>query len=422
MQLSEQQLGILGAAGHLLVIGGPGSGKTTVSILKAAQIAKDELRPGQKILFLSFARATISRVMEAIEEERDIAREQKQRIDVDTYHAFFWRILKTHGYLLSLPRNISILTPAAEAIALSAIRSQFAIGRKSTLTDAEKEKKKEQRKDAEAAERMRLAHNEGRICFDLFASFVSAILHGSDRIRQIIATMYPVIILDEFQDTNAGQWHVVEALGQYSRLLALADPEQRIYDWIGADPERLNHFKAAYEPSEYDLQGTNHRSAGTDIALFGNHVLTGQYKDGEYSGVCFETYDPAEKVAMARLVVLTYDARTRLIEAGIKDWSIAILVPTKKMTRIVSDAFHAPPAGLTKVSHVATIEMEAAILGAEVIAFLMQPDVDGRHFELFIGLMLDYYRGKGGDSPTQGDLREAISYRMPIRSGSLDAL
>ncbi|MFD2274789.1 UvrD-helicase domain-containing protein [Undibacterium arcticum] len=142
---------------------------------------------------------------------------------------------------------------------------------------------------------MRLAHNEGRICFDLFASFVSAILHGSDRIRQIIATMYPVIILDEFQDTNAGQWHVVEALGQYSRLLALADPEQRIYDWIGADPERLNHFKAAYEPSEYDLQGTNHRSAGTDIALFGNHVLTGQYKDGEYSGVCFETYDPAEK-------------------------------------------------------------------------------------------------------------------------------
>ncbi|MFD2274790.1 hypothetical protein ACFS07_36485 [Undibacterium arcticum] len=62
--------------------------------MKAAQIAKDELRPGQKILFLSFARATISRVMEAIEEERDIAREQKQRIDVDTYHAFFWRILK----------------------------------------------------------------------------------------------------------------------------------------------------------------------------------------------------------------------------------------------------------------------------------------------------------------------------------------
>jgi DNA helicase-2/ATP-dependent DNA helicase PcrA len=408
MQLSEQQLGIMAAAGHLLVIGGPGSGKTTVSILKAAQIAKDELLPGQKILFLSFARATISRVMEAIEEEQDIARAQKQRIDVDTYHAFFWRILKTHGYLLGLPRDISILIPAGEAIALSAIRSQFSVGRKSTLTEAEKEAQKLQRKAAEAAERLRLALEEGRICFDLFARYVGSILHGSDRIRRIIATMYPVIILDEFQDTNHGQWHAVQALGQYSRLLALADPEQRIYDWIGADPERLNHFKAAFQPSEFDLQGANHRSAGTDIALLGNHVLTGRFKEGEYSGVDIEVYDPAEIAAMSKLVILIYDARKRLIDAGLKNWSIAILVATKKMTRIISDVLHAPPAGLTKVSHVATVEMEAAILGSEVIAFLMQPDADGKHFELFIGMMLDYFRGKGGDTPTQGDLNEAI--------------
>ena len=51
--------------------------------------------------------------------------------------------------------------------------------------------------------------------------------------------MYPVIILDEFQDTNAEQWCDVQALGQFSTLLALADPEQRIYDFIGAEPEEL---------------------------------------------------------------------------------------------------------------------------------------------------------------------------------------
>src|SRR5260363_357203 len=87
MQLTEKQLEIINAYGHLLVTGGPGSGKTTVSIFKAAHIAARALHPGQKILFLSFARPTISRVIEAIEYEQQIPCEQKKRIEVETYHA-----------------------------------------------------------------------------------------------------------------------------------------------------------------------------------------------------------------------------------------------------------------------------------------------------------------------------------------------
>ena len=68
VDLTEAQKEILQAAGHQLVTGGPGSGKTTISILKAAKIAREELKPGQRILFLSFARATVSRVLEAIDE------------------------------------------------------------------------------------------------------------------------------------------------------------------------------------------------------------------------------------------------------------------------------------------------------------------------------------------------------------------
>ncbi|MGH6932544.1 MAG: hypothetical protein ACREEE_08935, partial [Dongiaceae bacterium] len=105
----------------------------------------------------------------------------------------------------------------------------------------------------------------------------------------------------------------------------------------------------------------------------------------------------------------TYAARKRLVDAGRKDWSLAILVPTKKMTRFVSDTFRAPPAGMTEIPHAAAVELEAAILGAEVIAFLMQPDIDGRHFAQFVALMRNYFHGKGGDTPTQGDFKEAES-------------
>ena len=74
----------MAADAHLLVTGGPGSGKTTAAILKGADIAGHELRPGQSVLFLSFARATVSRVIEAIQYEQHIPRELRRRIEVDT--------------------------------------------------------------------------------------------------------------------------------------------------------------------------------------------------------------------------------------------------------------------------------------------------------------------------------------------------
>ena len=401
MQLTKKQLEIMGGRGHLLATGGPGSGKTAVSILKAAQIAERDLRPGQNILFLSFARATVSRVLEAIEYEQQIPREQKRRIDVETYHSFFWRILKAHGYLVGLPRRLHILTPPNEAVALSAIRQGYAA--ESKLSKAERIEKQKK----EAAERLRLACDEGHVCFDLFAQYAGDILHGSERIRKLITTMYPVIILDEFQDTNAEQWRVVQALGENCTLLALADPEQRIYDWLGADPERLNHFKAAFVPTKVDLSTDNHRNAGTDIAAFGNDILKGEFRKEPYKGVELFLYSPNESQAYSKLVTITYKARKRLVDAGRNDWSLVILVPTKKMTRLVSDTFRSPPGIMKEIPHTAAIELEAAILGAEIVAFLMQPATNGAHFDQFVGLLRNYFHGKGGNNPTRGDLKEA---------------
>ena len=404
MKLTEKQLEVIEADGHLLVTGGPGSGKTTISILKAAQIAEHRLGAGQKILFLSFARATVSRVVEAVEYEQKILPAQKRCIDVETYHSFFWRILKAHGYLIGLPRRLRILAPPGEAIALSEIRSGFPAR---NLTSEQKAAKKA----AEDLERNRLATTEGRVCFDLFASFVYYILRGGKRIRRLVATMYPVIILDEFQDTNSPQWQVVQLLGGFCQLVALADPEQRIYDWIGAHPKRLDHFRHAFAPKEVDLSTDNHRSPGTEIARFGNDLLIGSFRQARYKGVAIKGFEPFHDLAMTKLVTTTFNARKRLMKQGVKDWSLAILVPTKKMTRLVSGSLREPPAEMSRVPHSAVIEMEGAILGAEIVALLLQPAIDIRHFQQFIDLMCNYFQGKGGDEPTKGALREAASIR-----------
>lgn len=399
--LTDKQKEVLAAEGHLLVQGGPGSGKTTVSILKAGKIVKEGLKTGQRVLFLSFARATVSRVLEAIDDEEEITPDVKRHIEVDTYHAFFWRLIKTHGYLLGLPRRIDILTPPKEAVALSAIRNEY------KSDDKLSQQVRQEKKQREYAERQRLAAEEGLVCFDLFAEMAGELLHRSNKIRRLISNAYPVIILDEFQDTAPDQWRVIQALGRDSQLLALADPEQRIFDFIGADPERLQHFEDEFAPLKFDLSGENHRSKGTDLAHFGNDILKGKFTKKSYDGVYFDVFDSNKNQAVTKVVTETLQARKRLIKDGPKNWSLAILVPTKRMTRVVSDAFRNPPAKIPKIEHNAAVDMEAAILAAEIIAYLLQSHGGRGDVAGFVNLIVSYFRGKGGDTPSKSSLKEA---------------
>lgn len=408
VNLTSAQEDVLAAEGHQLVVGGPGSGKTTVSILKAAKIARENLKPGQRVLFLSFARATVSRVFEAIDEERSVTMEEKRRIEVDTYHAFFWRILKAHGYLVGFPRRMTILTPPNEAIALSAIRGGFKATSK--LSDEEKA----QKAALEVAERMRLATEEGKVCFDLFAERVATLLHGAAKVRGLVSTMYPFIILDEFQDTSADQWRAVKAIGKSSTLIALADPEQRIFDFIGADPNRLSHFKEAFNPSEHDLAGDNHRSKGTDIATFGNHILTGKFRDEPYQGVEFEWFASNPNQAFASLVAQVLKGRQRLLALGRRDWTLAVLVPTKRMARLVSDNLRAPFGNVAPITHTAAVDMEGPILAAEVVAFLLQQRSHSTCFDEFVEVLCNFFEGRGGATPTKSDLEEAARLKSAL--------
>ena len=129
----------------------------------------------------------------------------------------------------------------------------------------------------------------------------------------------------------------------------------------------------------------------------------------------FLLYPPYSNQALSQLVTTTYAARKRLVKSRPKDWSLAILVPTRRMTRFVSDTFRSPPAGMTEIPHAAAVEMEAAILAAETNALLMQPDRDSSHFEQLIALLRNYFHGKGGAAPAKGDLQEAENVQKAYR-------
>lgn len=406
MKLNKKQEHFVNTGGHVLVVGGPGSGKTTASIFKAINSVENKIQKGQKVLFLSFARPTVARVIEIIEHEHNLSIMIRAHIEVETYHSFFWRLLKTHGYLIGLPRELKILTPSDEAIKLSTIRDSH--GRDSNLTDSDRLRKKE----SVHAEQLRLAKDEGLVCFDLFASMVSELIKKSVKIKKLIANKYPVIILDEFQDTDTDQWHIVKELGVNCELIALADPEQRIYAWKGADPNRIDHYTKTFSPTVFNFGDSNYRSNGTDILLFANEMLMRKFSKTKYQGVVIEKYAPNKNQAITKLITEVYLARKRLINSGNKKWSLAILVPTKKMTRNISDDLNHPPGTLSPILHHSVIDMEPIVLASELLAFCLQSaGNDNGNFETFIELLSSFFEGRGGIKPTKKDLSEALNIK-----------
>lgn len=172
---------ILEADGHVIVTGGPGCGKTTVALRKALVRIGSGLLPGQKVLFLSFSRAAVARIVQAA--RKDLPKESRRHLDIQTFHSFCWQLVRGHGYLLGAASPIRLLPPHDERAMRNGAKDD------DPVWDAERE---------------RLFLVEGRIAFDLFAPKALALLQGSAALRKLIADRYPLVIVDEASSGLSG--------------------------------------------------------------------------------------------------------------------------------------------------------------------------------------------------------------------------
>jgi DNA helicase-2/ATP-dependent DNA helicase PcrA len=392
---SDQKRGFLACAEHVLALGGPGAGKTHVALVKARdEIRSGALKPGQKILFLSFARPTVARIIEKASEL--ISRAELQWLDVSTYHGFAWSILRSHVYLLNGKSGVQLLPPPEAA---------------AHLTDIER--------GSHEAEKYRLFEQEGRLHFDLFARLVGELFRRSDRLARIFSDSYPVIILDEFQDTNSDEWALIQQLGKRSRLIALADPDQRIYEFRGADPRRVGEFLEIFQAKHFDFVGENHRSGGTDITAFGNDLLSGANKGKNYQHVKVSRYGFMHGKSLHFSTKATVCAAlTRLKD--VPDKSIAILVPSKRLMLELSDYLSSTADGLPALHHDVAMDAEPPALAAGVISTLLEGGPAGDVASRMLGALHSHIRGRrGGKTTPQAELDLAGALSDFITTGKV---
>lgn len=356
---------------------------------------------GQSVLFLSFSRAAVARVGEATKQE--VPKDQRGMLSMQTFHSFFWTLLSAHAYLLGCPKSLRILLPSDEQALYGTI-------------------KKKDRNDGNVdwrnwlAERERLFREEGKIAFDLFAENAADLLYRSSHLRRIVAQKYPLIIVDEAQDTNEHAWRCVELLAPHTQIICLADLDQQIFDHLpGVGPERIAAIKASLNPLEVNLGSQNHRSGDTEIATFAQDVLLGVVRGLPYVGVSSFQYNPKlnqQSAILRRAIGLLQRAiRTATGKYG---RNIAILTHSGASAAKISAALNN---GLKPVRHKLSFDEAEAVLTARFAAYLLEPKLeDTRLADLATALELLANAKRAGGLAAANQWQE---WALKVRAGKM---
>ncbi|MHA4948691.1 UvrD-helicase domain-containing protein [Micromonospora sp. SD19] len=375
MNLDQPRLDILAASGHLLIIGGPGCGKTTIALLKAREVVP-ALKQEQSVLFLSFSRAAVRQITDRM--AGVLNRQTRRRLEVRTFHAFFMDIVRSHGWLQT-GKPSSFITPDQEQQMQAAFEGDW------------------------AAETRRLAA-DGKYVFDLLACTAADLFERYPILAALYGDAYPVVIVDEFQDTNDDQWQAIRALSATSTILCLADPDQRIYDHLpGVNEERIQHAIDTLQPKSFDLSKDNHRSPGQGLLAYANAVLRNDPSIPVPDNLTYATYNyrKVEVLAHQYLIALRQHLRKELGREPI----IAVLAPTNSLVSRLSEAaatdIEIDGTPYPAVDHELNLDQDLASASAYVVASIMEwPGVDpDEALTATVELICNFYRVKSTKTP-----------------------
>ena len=260
--------------GPLLVLAGPGSGKTAVLTLRIANLIRNNPDETYRILGVTFTVKAANEMQKRIQE---LLGENNRRIQVRTIHSFCTDILRQHGSHLGLRPDFSVITDDKDRIALlkelkdqniieiddpedllKKIDIMFTHGINAEDLPAHfKEDQQESCLILQAVFKGYLQKlTEGnQLDFGSMLYFSRKLLETMPRIARQVKTVYRYICVDEFQDTNLAQYKILKLLAESNtaNLFVVADDDQVIFQWNGADPKRLEALKKDYLPKIIQL-------------------------------------------------------------------------------------------------------------------------------------------------------------------------
>lgn len=357
---TQQKSAVTAENGPVLVVAGPGSGKTRVLTQRIAYlIAVEGVRPWQ-ILAVTFTNKAAREMQERV--KRLLPDQAIEGIMLGTFHSICARILRREADHLPIESNFVIFdSDDQERVVKSVIRElnineklyrpasvHAAISRaKNELIDAEHYPTITYRD--EVVKRVYIEYQKRLIAsnavdFDDILLYTARLLEDNPSVRDKYAQRFRHVLVDEFQDTNLAQYALVKELASHHKnIFCVGDPDQSIYAWRGADWRNIQRFEQDFPDAQTILLEQNYRSRQTILnAAMGvidrarNRRRKQLFTDrGEGEKIFF--YEAPDDYAEASFVVDTIAqlVASRQFEPG----DCAVMYRTNAMSRLLEEAF-----------------------------------------------------------------------------------
>jgi DNA helicase II / ATP-dependent DNA helicase PcrA len=249
--LDPDQRAAAEAAGPLMIIAGPGTGKTrTLTYRIAAQVSERGLPP-EACLALTFTRRAAREVRERLEQ---LIPAQAARLTLTTFHGLGLMILREHATRAGLTPDFGIADEQARlGVAVEIAGSQRGARQLLAAAAADPERR---------AEFSKVLAGRDLVDFDGLVELPAALLGGEPALAETLRERWPLISVDEYQDIDASQYALLSLLsGDGTGLTVIGDPDQAIYGFRGADVGFFLRFGADYPGATTAHLTRNYRSA-----------------------------------------------------------------------------------------------------------------------------------------------------------------
>ena len=269
--------------GPYLVIAGAGSGKTRVLVHRVAHLVEKGVRPDE-ILLLTFTRRAAEEMLRRASVLLD---ERCSRVAGGTFHSFANLTLRKYAKLLNLPNNFTILDQPDAQDTVNLIRTQSGyhksekrFPRKHALLevisksvnkseDLEEVLYEEYPQFIEWAAEVKKIRDEyvkykqqkGLLDYDDLLVFLKNLLVTHEEVRAALSRKYQYIMIDEYQDTNKLQAHIVCLLAsEHQNIMVVGDDAQSIYSFRGANFKNIIDFPKIFKEAKIITLKENYRS------------------------------------------------------------------------------------------------------------------------------------------------------------------
>ena len=346
--------------GPLLIVAGPGSGKTRVITHRIAYLVREyEISPFN-ILAMTFTNKAAREMRERLDR---LVGSRSDALTVGTFHSFCAKVLRIDGHNLGLDTNYSIYDADDQAKIIKdsmelaeidpkrnpprAILSMIS-NAKNKMWDSRTFTKNADNYFEEICAQVYHHYEEAltrnnAVDFDDLLMKTVQLLREFPGVRTKYNDRYKYIMVDEFQDTNISQYQLARLLAEsHQNICVVGDPDQSIYSWRSADIRNILSFQGDYPQAKTIALDQNYRStanildaAKNLISINGQRIQKDLFTDNSKGDLVEirEAYDEGEEASF-----VISEAERLVRENGYKHGDCAVMYRINAQSRALEEA------------------------------------------------------------------------------------